>query len=65
MTQILGKPLQKTDLWESESIEGSIIKRMNEAKLIYSYQNLDELLFELNVRKNIIDSAKEMKKGKA
>jgi protein-glutamine gamma-glutamyltransferase len=65
MIQILGKPLQETDLWESESIEGAIVKRMQEAKLIYSYQNLDELLFELNVRKNIINSAKEMRKGKA
>jgi protein-glutamine gamma-glutamyltransferase len=65
MIQILGKPLQKTDLWETESIESAIIKRMEEAKLIYSYHNLDELLFELNFRKYIINSAKEMKKGKA
>jgi protein-glutamine gamma-glutamyltransferase len=65
MIQISGKPLQKTDMWESESIEGVIINRMQETKIIYSYQTLDELMFELNVRKNIINSALEMKKGKA
>jgi protein-glutamine gamma-glutamyltransferase len=65
MIQISGKPLQEIEMWESGSIESVIIKRMQEAKLIYSYQTLDELLFELNVRKNIINSAKEMSKGKA
>lgn len=65
MIQIFGKPLQKSDLWESESIEGVIINRMQEANIIYSYQTLDELMFELNIRKNIINSAIEMRKGKA
>lgn len=65
MIQISGKPLQKSDLWKSGSIESVIIKRMQEAKVTYSYQTLDELLFELNLRKNIINSAIEMSKGEA
>jgi protein-glutamine gamma-glutamyltransferase len=65
MIQIAGKLLQETEMWESESVEGAIIKRMQAAKLIYSYQNLDGLLFELELRKNIINGAIEMRKGKA
>jgi protein-glutamine gamma-glutamyltransferase len=65
MLQLAGRPFQKTDLWEPESIESVIIKRMQDAKIIYSYKTLDELLFELKLRKYIINSAKEMGKGKA
>jgi protein-glutamine gamma-glutamyltransferase len=65
MIQIAGNPFQKPDVWEFASVEGDIINRMQEAKIIYSYQNLDELWFELELRKNIINSAKEMRNGKA
>jgi protein-glutamine gamma-glutamyltransferase len=65
MIQIFGKPFQKNNFWKSDSIESVIVKRMQDAKVIYSYQTLDELLFELNLRKNIINSAIEMSKGKA
>ena len=65
MIQILGNPFQKNYIWKSDSIESVIIKRIQEAKVIYSYQSLDELLFELNLRKNIINSVIEMSKGRA
>ncbi|HYK74022.1 MAG TPA: protein-glutamine gamma-glutamyltransferase [Pseudoneobacillus sp.] len=63
MIQVLGKPFQKSDMWESGSIESVIIKRMQEAKVIYSYQSLNELGFELSLRKNIIKSAIDMSKS--
>jgi protein-glutamine gamma-glutamyltransferase len=63
--QILGKPFQKEDLFKSDNIESVIMKRMQDAKVIYSYQTPGELLFELNLRKNIINSAIEMSKGEA
>jgi protein-glutamine gamma-glutamyltransferase len=65
MLQIAGRPFKQSDMWEPDSSELVIIKRMQEANVIYSYQTIDELLFELKLRKNIISSAKEMSKGKA
>jgi protein-glutamine gamma-glutamyltransferase len=65
MLQIAGKTFQKTDLWKTDSIEHVIVKRMQEAKIVYSYQTLEELLFELKLRKNIINSSIEMSKSKA
>lgn len=65
MLQIAGKPLKQTDLWEKDSIEGVIVKKMQEAKVLYTYQTLEELFFELKFRKNIINSAIEMSKGEA
>ncbi|SFB04332.1 MULTISPECIES: protein-glutamine gamma-glutamyltransferase [unclassified Bacillus (in: firmicutes)] len=65
MIQISGKPFEKKDLWKSDSIESVIIKRMQEAKVIYSYQTLAELVFELKFRKHIINSSIEMSKSKA
>ncbi|WP_442598633.1 protein-glutamine gamma-glutamyltransferase [Neobacillus sp. D3-1R] len=65
MLQVSGKPFQKSDKWESGSIESVIVKRMQEAKVIYSYPSLNELWFELSLRKNIINSAIEMSKSGA
>jgi hypothetical protein len=44
----------------SGSIESMIIQRMNEDPIVYSYQSIDELSFELKLRKNIILSARAM-----
>lgn len=65
MIQISGIPLQKNENWQLGSIEKLIIQQMQNAPLNFSYYSIDELLFELKIRKNIIESAKEMNKSKA
>ena len=65
MIQISGIPFKQNDKWQLGSIEKTIIQQMQSAPVIYSYYSEDELLFELKLRKNIIQSAKEMDKSKA
>jgi protein-glutamine gamma-glutamyltransferase len=60
MIQLSGMPFQQSDLWSSGSIESMIIQRMIEDTVVYSYQFIGELSFELNLRKNIILSARAM-----
>jgi protein-glutamine gamma-glutamyltransferase len=65
MIQISGVPLQQNENWQLGSIEQTIIQQMQNAPVFYSYNSENELLFELKVRKNIIQSAVEMNKGQA
>lgn len=65
MIQIAGVPLQQNKNWKLGSIEKTIMHQMENAPDYYSYNSVDELLFELKMRKNIIDSANEMNKSKA
>ncbi|MET1029684.1 protein-glutamine gamma-glutamyltransferase [Domibacillus tundrae] len=60
MIQLSGMPFQQSDRWPSGSIESMIIQRMNEDTVVYSYRSIDELSFELELRKNIIVSARAM-----
>ncbi|OAH52815.1 protein-glutamine gamma-glutamyltransferase [Domibacillus aminovorans] len=60
MIQLSGMPFQQSDMWPSGSIESIIIQQMNEDTAVYSYQSIDELSFELKLRKNIILSARAM-----
>lgn len=60
MIQLSGMPFQQGDLWSSGSIERMIIQRMIEDPVVYSYQSIGELSFELKLRKNIILSARAM-----
>ena len=60
MIQLSGMPFQQGDMWSSGSIERMIIQRMIEDTVVYSYQSLGELSFELKLRKNIILSARAM-----
>lgn len=60
MIQLSGMPFQQGDLWPSGSIERMIIQRMIEDTVVYSYQFIGELSFELKLRKNIIVSARAM-----
>ena len=60
MIQLSGMPFQQGDLWSSGSIEHMIIQRMMEDTVVYSYPSMDELSFELKLRKNIIVSAKAL-----
>lgn len=65
MIQISGIPFQLNENWQLGSIEKTIIQEMQNAPIFYSYYSEYELLFELQVRKNIIQSAKEMNKSQA
>ncbi|MCZ8537734.1 protein-glutamine gamma-glutamyltransferase [Paenisporosarcina quisquiliarum] len=63
MIQVSGMPFQQSDMWTAGSIERLIVQRMIEHTVVYSYQSIDELSFELKVRKNIIASARAMHKS--
>lgn len=64
MIQISGSSYQENDSWPTGSIESTIIRWMNGNSTVYAYQSMDELSFELTLRKNIIVSAKAMNKSK-
>ncbi|RST76144.1 protein-glutamine gamma-glutamyltransferase [Siminovitchia acidinfaciens] len=63
MIQLAGVQFQQSGMWPSDSIERVIIQRMHEDPIVYSYQSMDELTFELKLRKNIIVSARSMNQG--
>lgn len=64
MIQLLGMPFQQSDMWLSDSIERVIMQRINEDQVVYSYQSINELSFELKLRKNIILSARALNRSK-
>ncbi len=63
MIQISGVPLQQDNNWQLGNIEKTILRQMHHAPVDYSYHFAEELLFELKVRTNIINSANEMNKS--
>lgn len=65
MLQIAGVPFHLDEKWQLGKIEKTIIRTMQQAPVQYSYHSIGELLFELKVRINIINSAKEMNQSKA
>ncbi len=60
MIQLAGMPFQQGELWLPGSIERMIFQRMIEDTVIYSYQSIGELSFELKLRKNILLRARAM-----
>ncbi|CAH0345259.1 protein-glutamine gamma-glutamyltransferase [Bacillus sp. CECT 9360] len=65
MIQLLGNPFQQSGMWPSGSDESVIIQRMQEDPVVHSYNSIEELSFELELRKNIILSARAMNQGHA
>ncbi|HEY9577785.1 MAG TPA: protein-glutamine gamma-glutamyltransferase [Pseudobacillus sp.] len=65
MIQISGTPFQQSSMWPNGRVENIIVQRMNEAPVVYAYRSIEELTFELKLRKNIIISARAMDKGDA
>ena len=63
MIQISGKPFKQSDLQPTDSIEKTILQRLNDLPTVYSYQSIAELSFELKLRKSIIESAKAMNRS--
>lgn len=65
MIQISGATFQQNEHLQLGSMEKTIIQQMQNAPIFYSYYSESELLFDLKVRKNIIQSSKEMNKSQA
>ncbi|MBS4198339.1 protein-glutamine gamma-glutamyltransferase [Bacillus sp. FJAT-49732] len=65
MIQISGMPFQQSDAWPKGSIESDIIQRMQDDSAVYLYKSIDELTFEIKLRKNIIEGAIVMDQGDA
>ena len=63
MILLSGRPFKQIDSLTSDPIERIIIQRMYETSVYYSYSFVDELSFELKLRKNIIVSARAMNKS--
>ncbi|MBM6617845.1 protein-glutamine gamma-glutamyltransferase [Bacillus suaedaesalsae] len=64
MIQVAGMPFQPIDM-NVGSMEEEILKKMSESQLLYSFTSNRDLLFDLTLRRNIIDSANEMNNSKA
>lgn len=65
MIQIAGFPFQLNEEWQLGNLEKTIIQQMQNAPVIFSYDFVNELLFELKVRMYIIQSANEMNNSQA
>ncbi|WP_223702404.1 protein-glutamine gamma-glutamyltransferase [Sutcliffiella deserti] len=65
MIKISGEPFQHSDLWADDSIESMIVKQIEEDPAVYFYQSIEELKFEILLRKNILASARAMAQGEA
>ncbi|MBP3041656.1 protein-glutamine gamma-glutamyltransferase [Bacillaceae bacterium Marseille-Q3522] len=65
MIQLAGKPFQQYGLWPAGSMGKMILQRILDDSIVYSYPSLDELKFEVTLRKNIIESARAMNEGSA
>ncbi|MBM7573674.1 protein-glutamine gamma-glutamyltransferase [Aquibacillus albus] len=64
MIQLTGIDSEQINEWPLDMIESVIIHQMHEDPTVHSYQSMDELLFELKLRKNILGSAKAMNQGR-
>lgn len=64
MIQIAGMPFRPNEL-NVGSLEKEIIQRMTDNQVLYSYPSIHVLLFELGLRKNIIESSKDMSNSQA
>ncbi|MGE5630943.1 MAG: protein-glutamine gamma-glutamyltransferase [Caulobacteraceae bacterium] len=53
-----------TPHYPTGSKEGKIVNKLSSDSIIYNYASLDELRFELNLRKHIIDAAVKLNKSK-
>lgn len=51
------------DQYKSNSIEAYILNKMSSGEEVYEYDSLDELKFEINLRKNIVDAAIDLNKS--
>lgn len=63
MIEILGNPFDpKTiiDRYSENSVEFKVLNKLSKSRTIYRYNSLEELSFELKLRKNIVSTAKKL-----
>lgn len=65
MIQIAGQPFQQKELGTLGSIESIIFQSIRNSPYIHQYLSMNELLFEIQLRKNIILSAKTLNQSAA
>lgn len=65
MIVISGSIFQHGGFWPPGSIESIILQRLQQDFRVYPYQSVDELGFELGLRKNIVLSARAMSQGRS
>ncbi|MFC3038836.1 protein-glutamine gamma-glutamyltransferase [Virgibacillus xinjiangensis] len=65
MIQLPGLDFESAFNWASDPIEHTILNQMHSQPVVYSYQSIDGLQFELKLRKNIIRSAKALNESEA
>lgn len=65
MIQLMGRPFQLDDSTNMSNTEKMIIQSMDQAPDLYSYHSMDEFSFEINIRRNIIESAISMSEGQS
>ncbi|MET3697807.1 protein-glutamine gamma-glutamyltransferase [Bacillus oleivorans] len=65
MIVISGRIFQHSGILPAGMIESSILQRLQQDFRIHPYQSIDELRFELEMRKNIILSARAMSQGRS
>ncbi|QOY37184.1 protein-glutamine gamma-glutamyltransferase [Anaerobacillus isosaccharinicus] len=60
MIQVAGRPFSLDSTMDFGEVEGVIIQQMLNSPELFSYRSMNELRFEINLRKNIMESAQEM-----
>lgn len=60
MIQVAGRPFSLDSTIDFGRVERVIIQQMLDSPEWFSYPSMNELRFEINIRKNIMESAKEM-----
>ncbi|GEL76959.1 protein-glutamine gamma-glutamyltransferase [Tenuibacillus multivorans] len=60
MITVSGVDFNQNDIWPSGSIESIIVQQIHEDPNVHQYRSIDELSFEVNLRKNIVDSSKAL-----
>lgn len=60
MIQVAGRPFSLESTTDFGRVERAILQQMLDSSEWFSYSSMNELRFELNVRINIMESAKEM-----
>ncbi|WP_203363629.1 protein-glutamine gamma-glutamyltransferase [Bacillus sp. REN10] len=65
MITVAGMPFQQMNNWPAGSVEYKIIQEMSKAPVVYAYSSINHLLFEVNMRKSIIKSARALNDSSA
>ncbi|MCA0983057.1 protein-glutamine gamma-glutamyltransferase [Halobacillus yeomjeoni] len=65
MIYVAGSPFEPDSSWNSDKVFNDIIDSLEKAPFFYSFPTEKELLFEINIRKNTIESSIKMDEGES